>query len=37
MTINGVRTRQSAGTEKYEQFQTGIGRSKRTPVQYDYR
>ncbi len=26
-----------AGTEKYEKFQTGIGRRKRTLVQYDYR
>jgi hypothetical protein len=26
-----------AGTEKYERFQSGIGRRKRTLVQYDYR
>ena len=37
MTINGVSTCQSAGTENYEKFQTGIGRRKRTLVQYDYR
>ena len=30
MTINGVSTCQSAGTENYENFQTGIGRRKRT-------
>ena len=30
MTINGVSTCQSAGTENYEKFQTGIGRRKRT-------
>ena len=37
MTINRVSTCQSAGTENYEKFQTGIGRRKRTLVQYDYR
>ena len=37
MTINGVSTCTKAGTEKYEKFQTGIGRCKRTLVQYDYR
>lgn len=37
MTINRVSTCQSAGTENYENFQTGIGRRKRTLVQYDYR
>ncbi len=37
MTINGVSTCQTAGTENYEKFQTGIGRRKRTLVQYDYR
>ena len=31
MTINGVSTCQSAGTENYEKFQTGIGRRKRLP------
>ena len=36
MTINRVSTCQSAGTENYENFQTGIGRRKRTLVQYDY-
>ena len=35
MTINGVSTCTEAGTEKYEKFQTGIGRRKRTLVQYD--
>ena len=37
MTINGVSTCTEAGTEKYERFQSGIGRRKRTLVQYDYR
>ena len=37
MTINGVSTCTEAGTEKYEKFQTGIGRRKWTLVQYDYR
>ncbi len=37
MTINGVSTCQTAGTEKYERFQSGIGRRRRTLVQYDYR
>ena len=36
MTINRVSTCQSAGTENYEKFQTGIDRRKRTLVQYDY-
>ena len=37
MTINGVSTCQTAETEKYERFQTSIGRKRRTLVQYDYR
>ena len=37
MTINGVSTCTEAGTEKYEKFQSGFGRSKRILVQYDYR
>lgn len=37
MSINGVSTCQTAGTEKYESFQSGFGRRKRTLVQYDYR
>ena len=37
MTINGVSTCQTAGTEKYESFQTSFGRKGRTLVQYDYR
>ena len=37
MTINGVSTCTEAGREKYERFQSGIGRRKRTLVQYDYR
>ena len=37
MTINGASTCTEAGTEKYERFQLGIGRRKRTLVQYDYR
>ena len=37
MTINGVSTCTEAGTEKYEKFQIGVGRRKRTLVQYDYR
>ena len=37
MTINGVSTCTEAGTEKYERFQSGIGRRKRTLVQYDNR
>ena len=37
MTINGVSTCQTAGTEKYESFQMSIGRKRRTFVQYDYR
>ena len=37
MTINGVSTCTEAGTEKYERFQSGIGRSGRTLLQYDYR
>ena len=35
MTINGVSTCQTAGTEKYESFQLGYGRKRRTLVQYD--
>ena len=37
MTINGVSTCTEAGTEKYEKFQIGIVRRRRTLVQYDYR
>ena len=37
MTINGVSTCQTAGTEKYESFQIGFGRKRRTLMQYDYR
>ncbi len=37
MTINGVSTCQTAGTEKHERFQLGMGRRRRTFVQYDYR
>ena len=37
MTVNGVSTCTQAGTEKYEKSQTGIGRRKRTLMQYDYR
>ena len=37
MTINGLSTCTAAGTEKYERFQSGVGRRKRTLVQYDYR
>lgn len=37
MTINGVSTCQTAGTEKYESFLSGYGRKRRTLVQYDYR
>jgi len=37
ITINGVSTCQTAGTEKYERFQLGIGRRRRTLVLYDYR
>ena len=37
MTINGVSTCQTAGTEKYESFHMSIGRKRRTFVQYDYR
>lgn len=37
MTINGLSTCTTAGTEKYERFQSGVGRRKRTLVQYDYR
>jgi hypothetical protein len=37
MTTGGVSTCQTAGTEKYESFQSGIGKHKRTLVQYDYR
>lgn len=31
MTINGVSTCQTAGTEKYESFQLGYGRKKTYP------
>ena len=34
MTINGVSTGTIAGAEKYK---SGIGRKRRTLVQYDYR
>ena len=37
MTINGVSTCTEAGTEKYERFQSDIGRRRLTLVQYDYR
>ncbi len=37
MTVNGVSTCQTAGTEKYESFSLGYGRRSRTLVQYDYR
>ena len=37
MTTNGVSTCTEAGTEKYESFQSGYGRKRRTLVQYDYR
>ena len=37
MTTNGVSTCTEAGMEKYERFQMGIGRRRRTLVQYDYR
>ena len=37
MTTGGVSTCQTAGTEKYERFQSGIGRRRRTLVHYDYR
>lgn len=37
ITINGVSTCTEAGTEKYESFQSGYGRKRRTLVQYDYR
>lgn len=40
MTINGVSTCQTAGTEKYEKYQTTIRRKRRkrtTLFQYDYR
>ncbi len=37
MTINGVSACTEAGTEKHERFQLGIGRRRRTLVQYDYR
>ena len=37
MSINGVSTCQTAGTEKYVSFQSGFGRRKRTLVQSDYR
>lgn len=37
MTINGVSTYQTAGTEKYEKYQTTIRRKRTTLFQYDYR
>lgn len=37
MTIGGISTCQTAGTEKYERFQLGTGKHRRTLVQYDYR
>lgn len=37
MTINGISTCTKAGTEKYETFEAGFGRKKRTFIQYDYR
>ena len=36
MTINGVSTCQTAGTENYESFQSGYGRRRCTLVQYAY-
>lgn len=35
MTINGVSTCQTAGTEKYEKYQTTIRRKRTTLFQYD--
>ena len=37
MTVNGISTCNTAGTERYESFQLGYGRRKRTLIQYDYR
>ena len=37
MTVNCISTCNTAGTEKYERFQLGCGRRKRTLIQYDYR
>ena len=37
MTINGVSTCQTAGTKKYEKYQTTIRRKRTTLFQYDYR
>ena len=37
MTINGVSTCQTAGTEKYEKYQTTIRRKRTALFQYDYR
>lgn len=37
MTLDGVSTCTEAGTEKYENFQIGMGRRRRTLIQYDYR
>jgi hypothetical protein len=37
MTIKGVSTCQTAGTEKYEKYQTTIRRKRTTLFQYDYR
>lgn len=37
MTVNGISTCNTAGTEKYESFQFSYARRKRTLIQYDYR
>lgn len=37
MTLDGVSTCTEAGTEKYEKIQIGMGRRRRTLIQYDYR
>ena len=37
LTRQSYRLHTEAGTEKYEKFQMGIGRRRRTLVQYDYR
>lgn len=34
---NGCSTCTTPGSEKYEKFQTGIGKRKRMMYQYDYR
>ena len=36
MTINGVSTCTTLGTEKYEKFYSGL-RPKKSMIQYDYR